>query len=221
MLVALAAISLLALVLTLGRLTEPEPELISQRTETPSTVSSTSQLDWQHVTTVEDTVPYAVMEHGNQILLFTSTPPSQAARPTGLQVWRSDDGLAWEPEGTAISQGNNIESITSTALGLIVIGSVGEDETVRAWLSADGVNWLTLMEGLPVDARGFESFGQTSNTDEESLAMADMGSAIGSDASVIKFEVVDGRGIALVSRLPDLSRPFDLDTFEIWTASLK
>lgn len=203
-----------------GNLTEFEAEQITEGSPTTSAPATTTQPAWRLVETVSDRVPFAVIEHRGQVFVLTSLPPAQTPQPTGLQVWRSADGVTWVPEGTVIRPDSKVESVGSTALGLFAIGSIGDDDTTRAWLSADGVKWLPLIDGLPIE------LSDSPRSDPRTVALTDnasldgIASVIGSDASVVELEMLTNQGIALITRTPDPSRPYEIDSFEIWQADL-
>jgi hypothetical protein len=202
----------------LGTLTALEPEQLAEEvTTTTSFVNDTPE--WQRVETITDRIPYGVIRHKSKILVLTSTPPADAIEPAGLEIWQSADGVTWEAGGTVIRPDGKIDSVGSTALGLFAIGSIGDDETTRAWLSADGINWVILMDGLPVETESSRP-STVARALSNGAALDDVLSAIGADASVIEIEVVSDQGIALVTRPSDPSRPYELESFEIWRTDL-
>lgn len=204
----LAALGLIAGFLAFGALTRPLPVPGTLVEANPRTEPDT----WHLVRTIPATVPYALVVDEGRVLVFTSTPDPDAAAPTGLQVWQSSDGLAWEPMGTVIEPGFAVDSVSSTSLGLVAFGLDESEKSHRVWLSADGLRWLPLLDGLPVESLEI-------STTADNVTSSDLARAIGNDATVVQYEQTERRDVALVSRPPDFSHPFSVETFEIWTTS--
>ncbi len=202
----------------LGILTAFEPERVAEDVTTTTSASiPDTQPEWQRVETIEDRIPYGLISHRSRIFVLTSMPPADTVEPAGMEIWESADGVTWEAGGTVIRPDGKIDSVGSTALGLFAIGSIGDDETTRAWLSADGVNWVILMDGLPVDSESNRA-STVARGLSNGAPLEDVLGAIGTDASIIELDLFSDQGIALVTRPSDPSRPYELKNFEIWTA---
>lgn len=204
----LAVLGLMAGLFAFGALTRPLPDTSGQFDRNGETESD----GWRLVESIPATVPYALVVGDDQILVFTSAPDPDEAAPSGLQVWRSPDAVAWEPMGTVIEQGFAVDSITSTSLGLVAFGFDEHQEASRIWLSADGLRWLPLLDGLTVESRDIRPVAKGATTSELDMA-------IGTDARVVQYERTEGRDVALVSREPDFSHPFSVEAFEIWATT--
>lgn len=205
----LASLGLIAGLFVFGVITRP---LGRPATQFDSNSAYTSDA-WRLVKTIPATVPYAIVARDGHVLVFTSSAdPDGVIAPSGLEVWRSFDGLAWEPLGTVIEPGFLVDSISSTSLGLVALGLDESQETPRMWLSADGLEWLPLLDGLPVESIELRTAADTAPT-------SDLDRAIGSDARVVQYEPTEKREIALVSREPDFTHPYAVETFEIWTTT--
>lgn len=218
MLLLTASMALVVGAWVLATLTALEPQPEAAVTATTSVASADN--GWRKVGTVADRVPYGVFRHRDQLFLLTSMPPAQGPQPVGMELWHSADGMTWVQGGLVIRPEAKIDFVGSTALGLFAIGSIGDDETVRAWLSADGVDWLVLTDGLPVDPTEVNRTANDTRAVAAGATLANVTEAIGSDASVIELEVLTDQGIALVSRPSDPSRPYELAEFEIWLTEL-
>lgn len=215
----MGSLALAVVAWALGILTAIEPERVAEEMTTTTAPIPDTQPEWQRVETIRDRVPYGVISHRSRIFVLTSMPPADTVEPAGMEIWQSADGVAWEAGGTVIRPDGKIDAVGSTALGLFAIGSIGDDETTRAWLSADGVDWVILMDGLPVDTESNRASSVTRGL-SNGAPLEDILVAIGADADVIELDLLSDQGIALVTRPSDPSRPYELESFEIWTAPL-
>lgn len=217
--VVLAVLALTGGVWGLGSLTRPENPPVVEAVPVPS-VPEDAGPDWERVADFPKSAVYALTQIGDEVVVFASTPQTTERTLTGLHLWRSDDGLSWEQGSSVIASGSRIQSVTSTALGIVALGFAPFDDSLRAWLSGDGHFWLPLAEGLPLDTDGLANSRTRVAGDETALVREDLSSLIGDDASVVDMAVKDERGIALVTRTPDKARPYDIARFEIWAAPI-
>lgn len=192
-------------------------ESFSEVAPSPTTDHVDNQIRWEQVQTMEQATAFAILEFNDEVLAFTSAPLSEESPLTGLRVWRSPNGVDWQPGQYVVGAEGDIRTVASTALGIVALGYVPNDEDERAWLSVDGAYWLPLMDGLPLDTVEFrESVGLLDPDEASPVSGAEL--AFGRDVRVVTTAVIGDLTVALLERPPDRGRPYDLGTVEIWAA---
>lgn len=153
----IAALALVFVAVALGALTAPEPEAAAPSTTTtidaveePSidpetfTVADIAQgepLAFEHIMSIDDGYPLAMLDHDGWIYLFATDVPTFAGYTEGgLTAWRSRDGTNWESLGQVIDRSHIITDVTASGQGLIAVDGSGHAVTV--WRSDDGVEWV-------------------------------------------------------------------------------
>lgn len=129
--------------------------------------------DWKPVAIAEDAFPHTLLEHRDQLYVFASSAEGGAAPPSGLQAWRSDNGVAWNFLGTVISEDHQISSIASTEVGLIAVATNDSDERIHLWGSVDGIAWSEIVDSIPVGDDPITSFQSSAVfADDEMVVVA-------------------------------------------------
>lgn len=153
----IAAVALVFVAVALGALTAPEPEAAPPSTTTtidaveePSVdpenftiadIARGEPLAFQHIMSIDEGYPIAMLDHEGSIYLFATEVPTFAGFDDGgLSVWRSRDGNNWETLGQVIDQSHIITNVNATEQGLIAVEGSGHAVTV--WRSDDGVEWV-------------------------------------------------------------------------------
>lgn len=146
-------------VVTLGTVTgtdESEPAAVATTTTTsaagpPSVDSEESSvagvargepLAWEHIMSIDEGHPLAMLEHRGWIYLFvTEASDVFTAEEGGLRVWRSEQGTDWESLGQVIDRSHVISGVNTAGRALVAAERGDDGEGFRVWRSGDGARW--------------------------------------------------------------------------------
>lgn len=156
-LVGIAALVVFAGLMILGTLTAPNPAAVEETTTTTtvdeveppidpenftvSQIATGDPLDWDLSMAIDDGYPLELLEHEDDLYLFTGQDQLTGPDSAGLTAWRSSNGTNWEPLGEVISTDHRITTIDSTVQGLVATAIRREDGALMLWESADAVEW--------------------------------------------------------------------------------
>ena len=148
--------------LLLVSLTSPDPEAIEAAVSTSTTSTtfadveqpidledfSVDQLargepfEWESSLRVVEGYPIALLSHDDSLYLFATEVPNFSGFDSGgLRVWRSSDGIEWEPLGQVIDASHMIGSVWATGQGLVALGADSGRSGFTVWQSENGSGW--------------------------------------------------------------------------------
>lgn len=148
--------------LLLVSLTSPDPEAIEPARSTSTTSTTLADVErpidlesfsvdqlargepfeWQSSLRVVEGYPIELLSHDDYLYLFaTEVPNFSGFENGGLRVWRSSNGITWEPLGQVIDNSHTIGSVLSTGQGLVALGADLGQSGFTVWQSEDGSDW--------------------------------------------------------------------------------
>ncbi|MFP4554816.1 MAG: hypothetical protein ACLFRT_13275, partial [Actinomycetota bacterium] len=153
-LVGIAALIVFAGLMVLGGLTAPNPAAVEETTTTEeveppidpenftvSQIATGDPLDWELAMAIDDRYPLELLEHEEDLYLFTGSEYLGGRDSAGLMAWRSSNGTNWESLGEVISTDHRITTVESTVQGLMATAIRREDGALMLWESGDAVGW--------------------------------------------------------------------------------
>lgn len=155
-LVGIAALIVFAGLVLIGTLTSPDPLAVEETTTTAveeveppidsenftiSQIATGDPLDWGLSMAIDDRYPLDLLEHEDDLYLFTGSEHLGGPNPAGLMAWRSSNGTNWERLGEVISTDHRITTVDSTMQGLVATASRRDDGALMLWESGDAVEW--------------------------------------------------------------------------------
>ncbi len=112
-----------------------------------------NSLAWHAGLDISGLTPTGIVEYDGQVFIFAS-PPSGSLNLVGVGVdmWRSDDGVDWQPGGTVIEAPNLVMSVRANPDGLVAVGQ-NADGDPAIWRSVDGSDWaMTTLPAAPLSS---------------------------------------------------------------------
>lgn len=212
-LVGIAALVTFAGLVLIGTLTAPDPAAVEETTTTTvedveppidpenftvSQIATGDPLDWGLAMAIDDGYPLDLLEHEDDLYLFTGPEKLAGPGPAGLVAWRSSNGTNWEPLGEGISTDHRITTVDSTVQGLVATAIRREDGALMIWESADAIEWT----------------GSVIPTGSEGPYHIDVASAVGASetALVVASNPRYDRERLLEDRLSELGIEMDLSS---------
>lgn len=124
---------------------EPLPQpttttTIDIETFTVGDIATGERLSWWEAPRLDAQWPIELLARDGRLYLFTSNRQSHPRYlSSGLQVWVSDDGIAWE-RVAEVSEAS-VTSIAAAGDRLVAMGTHIEDDWPHLWISENGVDW--------------------------------------------------------------------------------
>ena len=136
---------------------------------TVSDIATGERLSWRETPPLGFGRPIELLEHENQLFLFTSESGGGFRySPKGMEVWVSDNGIQWDRIGELGGSDYAITGVASVGDGLIALGHRVEDGWPHVWTSREGVEW-SASELPPAEADQNQFPAATSLTDAAQL----------------------------------------------------
>lgn len=166
-LVGIAALVVFAGLMILGGLTSPNPAAVEETTTTTaeevdppidsedftvSQIATGDALDWGLSMAIDDRYPLELLEHEDDLYLFTDSEHLGGPDSAGLMAWQSNNGTDWKALGEIISAQHRVTTVDSTMQGLVATAIRREDGALMLWESADAVEWTATQ--IPTGSEG-------------------------------------------------------------------
>ncbi len=112
-----------------------------------------NSLAWHDGPDIGGLTPIGIVEYGGQVFVFASPPSgSTPLVGAGVEMWRSGDGLVWEPARTVIESPNLVMSVSAEPGGLVAVGQ-NADGDPAIWRSVDSSDWaMTTLPDAPLSS---------------------------------------------------------------------
>lgn len=131
-------------------------------------LNTDGSLAWHEGPDIGGLTPRAIVEYDGQVFVF-ATPPGRSLHliGAGVDMWRTGDGVAWQPEGTVIDSPNLVTSVRADPDGLVAVGQNADGDPAM-WRSVDGSSWaMTALPESPLSSVAAVPFMSASAGDVE------------------------------------------------------
>ena len=109
---------------------------------TVAEIATGDRLSWIRSPAIGDVWPIDLVEHDDRLYLFTSTDSATPrSRFNDVQVWASDDAIAWHRVGAVGGPAHIVRKVESVGERLVALGRRVDDGSPVVWFSDDGAVW--------------------------------------------------------------------------------